>query len=160
MTRRHFSTRGGAQVKIAARSPMSTAAATRRSPSSGVCEGKFQRECDQTFGCRTRSPMLPTGATRWPPCRGQGGMGVSKLEVVARDGPIREANQDRRAKRVCPKGENWLKPIRVNPTNHTRGFSTSERPRWKNQRGRSLPPCRVSLSWAAACGIRTDGRTR
>jgi hypothetical protein len=86
MTRRHFSTRGGAQVKIAARSPMSTAAATRRSPSSGVCEGKFQRECDQTFGCRTRSPMVPTDATRWPPCRGQGGMGISKFEVVARDG--------------------------------------------------------------------------
>jgi hypothetical protein len=67
--------------------------------------------------------MVPTDATRWPPCRGQGGMGISKLEVVARDGPIREANQDGQAKRVCPKGENRLKPIRVNRTIDTRIFS-------------------------------------
>ena len=71
--------------------------------------------------------MVPTIATRWPPCRGESGMGIKKLEVVARDGPIREANQDRRAKRVCPKGENRLKPIRVNRTIDTRIFSTRER---------------------------------
>ena len=50
-------------------------------------------------------------------------MQFKKLKVVARDGPIREANQDRRAKRVCPKGENRLKPIRVNRTIDTRIFS-------------------------------------
>lgn len=70
-----------------------------------------------------KSPMVPAIDTRWPPCRWESGMGISELEVVARDGPIREANQDRRAKRVCPKGENRLKPIRVNRTIDTRIFS-------------------------------------
>ena len=92
--------------------------------------------------------MVPTIATRWPPCRGESGMGIKKLEVVARDGPIREANQDRRAKRVCPKGENRLKPIRVNRTIDTRIFSTTESPRGRQEaedregvsRGLTEPP--------------------
>ena len=32
------------------------------------------------------SPMVPAIDARWPPCRGQSGMGIKKLEVVARDG--------------------------------------------------------------------------
>jgi hypothetical protein len=52
--------------------------------------------------------VRPAIGARWPPCRGDTGIRISKLGVVARVGPIREANQDRRAKRVCPKGENRL----------------------------------------------------
>jgi len=66
--------------------------------------------------------MVGPSGTGWR-CRPAGnGMTIKGLGVVARDGPIREVNQDRRAKRVCPKGENRLKPIRVNRTIDTRVF--------------------------------------
>ena len=83
MTQCHFSTRGGAQVKIAARSTLSTVAATSRSPSSCVCEGNFQRECDQTFGCRTKSPMVSPGGTRFWAHHPRIGMRIKGFRVVA-----------------------------------------------------------------------------
>jgi len=39
-----------------------------------------------------------------------------KAPLVARGGPIREANQDRRAQRVCPKGKNRPSRFAVNRT--------------------------------------------
>jgi hypothetical protein len=66
--------------------------------------------------------VRPAIGARRPPCRGKSGKGISELGVVARDGPIREANQDRRARRVCPKGANRPKSIRVNRTIDTRIF--------------------------------------
>ena len=74
--------------------------------------------------------MVPAIGARWPPRRVESGMRIRELGVVARDGPIRKANQDRRAKRVCPKGENRLKPIRINRTIDTQIFRIDE---WTQQ---------------------------
>ncbi len=69
----------------------------------------------------------------WPAGDARNALRIIELGMVARHGPIREANQDRRAKRVCPKGENRLKPIRVNRTIDTRIFSTGESRRGREE---------------------------
>jgi hypothetical protein len=45
-----------------------------------------------------KSPLVPAIATQCPPRGGGSGMTINELGLAARDGPIREANQDRRAK--------------------------------------------------------------